>query len=122
MVTCKDCLHCRACHEMYLVAVSQEDDFFERMDAETCEDFKDKYRYIELPKLQFGQTLYLVDDGKIRPLQVTSYTVRPEFGNMIQIHLYRNGFNGCCTLDDFGKTVFLTKEEVEKALKERDRK
>lgn len=39
MATCKDCFHCRACHEMYLVAVSSEDDFYERNDAETCEDF-----------------------------------------------------------------------------------
>lgn len=39
MATCRDCFHCNACHEMWLIAVSQEDDFFERNDAETCEDF-----------------------------------------------------------------------------------
>ena len=39
MASCKDCFHCRACHEMYLIAVAQEDDFFERNDADTCEDF-----------------------------------------------------------------------------------
>lgn len=41
-MTCKDCIHCRACHEMWLIAVSQEDDFFERNDADTCEDFKNE--------------------------------------------------------------------------------
>lgn len=46
--TCKDCYHCRACHEMYLLAVAQEDDFFERHDAETCEDFKNKADYAEV--------------------------------------------------------------------------
>lgn len=47
-MTCKDCVHCRACHEMYLIAVSQEDDFFEINDADTCEDFKHKYSFAEV--------------------------------------------------------------------------
>ena len=47
-MTCKDCIHCRACHEMWLIAVSQEDDFFERNDADTCEDFKHKYSFEEV--------------------------------------------------------------------------
>ena len=47
-MTCRDCIHCNACHEMYLVAVSAEDDFFERNDAETCEDFKNKADFVEV--------------------------------------------------------------------------
>lgn len=77
---------------------------------------------ITLPKLKHKQTLYLIYNKTIKPLQVSSYMIRPEFNNLLQIHLYKNGFNGCCTLDDIGKTVFLTKEEAEKALKERERK
>lgn len=72
---------------------------------------------ITLPKLKHKQTLYLIYNKTIKPLQVSSYMIRPEFNNLLQIHLYKNGFNGCCTLDDIGKTVFLTKEEAEKALK-----
>ena len=72
---------------------------------------------IVLPKLKHKQTLYLIYNKTIKPLQVRSYMIRPEFNNLIQIHLYKNGFNGCCTLDDIGETVFLTKEEAEKALK-----
>ena len=53
-MTCKDCISCRACHEMYLLAVSQEDDFFERHDAETCEDFKNEADYIERVNLLDG--------------------------------------------------------------------
>ena len=48
MATCRDCYHCRACHEMYLVAVAQEDDFFERHDAETCEDFVNTADVVEV--------------------------------------------------------------------------
>ena len=59
MVTCKDCIHCRACHEMYLIAVSQEDDFFERNDAETCEDFKHKYSLVEVKHGEW------IDDMKV---------------------------------------------------------
>lgn len=50
MATCKECFHCSACHEMYLLAVSQEDDFFERHDAETCEDFIDEADVVEVKK------------------------------------------------------------------------
>ena len=71
---------------------------------------------IVLPNLKYGQTVYLVYKNKIVPLGVSSYMIKPEFNNLLQIHLYRNGFNGCCTADDFGKTVFLTKEEAKAAL------
>ena len=49
MATCRNCFHCRACHEMYLVAVAQEDDFFERHDAEACEDFVNTDDVVEIP-------------------------------------------------------------------------
>lgn len=71
---------------------------------------------IILPELKHKQILYLIYNKTIKPLQVSSYTIRPEFNNLLQIHLYKNGFNGCCTTDDIGKTVFFTKEEAEKAL------
>lgn len=71
---------------------------------------------IVLPELKHKQILYLIYNKTIKPLQVNSYIIRPEFNNLLQIHLDKNGFNGCCTTDDIGKTVFLTKEEAEKAL------
>ena len=77
-------------------------------------------RIIILPDLKHKQILYVIDNKKIRPLEVSSYQIRPEFDNLLQIHLYKNGFNGCCTINDIGKTVFLTKEEAEQALKERE--
>lgn len=79
----------------------------------------EKELYAFSHKLKHKQTLYLIYNKTIKPLQVSSYTIRPEFNNLLQIHLYKNGFNGCCTTDDIGKTVFLTKEEAEKALEER---
>lgn len=72
---------------------------------------------IALPELKHRQTVYQIYKNKIMQLEVASYAIRPEFDNLLQIHLYKNGFNGCCTMDDFGKTVFLTKEEAEAALR-----
>lgn len=71
---------------------------------------------IALPELKYKQILYLIYNERVKPLEVSSYTIRPEFNNLLQIHLYKNGFNGCCTTDDIGKTVFLTKEEAQKEL------
>ncbi len=71
---------------------------------------------IALPNLKYRQTVYMIYKGKVHPLEVTSYMIRPEFDNLLQIHLYKNGFNGCCTADDFGKTVFLSEAEARKAL------
>ena len=59
MSTCKDCAHCRACHEMWLIAVSSEDDFFERNDAETCEDFINEADFAEVVRCK--NCKYFVD-------------------------------------------------------------
>ena len=75
---------------------------------------------IVLPALKHKQSVYMIYNNKIKTLEVSSYQIRPEFNNLLQIHLYKDGFNGCCTIDDIGKTVFLTKEEAEQALRKED--
>ena len=69
-----------------------------------------------LPDLKYKQELYVIYEGKIKPLEVSSFMVRPEFDNLVQIHLRKNGFNWSCTMDNIGKTVFYTREEAEQAL------
>lgn len=71
---------------------------------------------IALPDLKHNQEVFVIYKNKVKALGVSSYMIRPEYNNLLQIHLYKNGFNWCCTADDFGKTVFITKEEAEKAL------
>lgn len=75
---------------------------------------------IVLPDLKHRQNLYFLYKGKIKVLEFSSYHIKPEFNNIIQINAYKSGFNGCCNADDIGKTVFLTKEEAKKAIKERE--
>lgn len=84
---------------------------------ESVADYLLENGVIVLPKFKHKQVLWLIYNESIKSLEVSSYMIRPEFNNLLQIHLHKNGFNGCCTLDDIGKTVFLTKEEAEQALK-----
>ena len=82
---------------------------------ESVADYLLENGVIVLPKFKHKQVLWLIYNKTIKPLEISSYMIRPEFNNLLQIHLHKNGFNGCCTLDDIGKTVFLTREEAEQA-------
>jgi hypothetical protein len=56
---------------------------------------------------------------KILKLQVECFV---KYSHMVRVQFFNSGGMFCYT-DDFGKTVFLTREEAEKALiKEREQK
>lgn len=92
-----------------------------------CELFKDKSLYIELPR-KVGDTVYYLNtqyhmalhrntiyEAKVTRIVITS------LGVALVIHIRDE--SGCCEVPDvkdFGKTVFLTREEAEKALAERE--
>lgn len=107
MATCKDC---------YFHYESERYDFCEiytlcinTNNAELhCPKFKDKSKFIELP-CKVGEKIYInFWGGNAVPHEVKD------------ISIYINAFqeeNMCtCRISDFGKTVFLTREEAEKAL------
>lgn len=104
MATCKDCLHVDACLE-------SDKDLI-------CRDYKDSSRFVELP-CKVGDTVYIIAriSGKEEIIQdsVESFTIS-SFVDNTPIIL----FDGIETCDwdssDFGKQVFLTKEEAEQAL------
>lgn len=108
MATCKDCLHVEACLE-------SDKDLI-------CRDYKDSSRFVELP-CKVGDTVYIIAriSGKEEIIQdsVESFTIS-SFVDNTPIIL----FDGIETCDwdssDFGKQVFLTKEQAEQALKERE--
>ena len=115
-MTRKDCIHYDVCYEncdgmdMYALMQSKKVEKF-------CNNFKDKSIYIELP-CKVGDTIYFdtyrrgesigVQPHKVAKVDVVVSTERPF---------------GCVGADiydwQFGKTVFLTREEAEKALEER---
>lgn len=98
MGSCKDCMHEKVC------------DYFEgdlnEEGAENCVYFKDRNKFVELP-CKIGDTVYGIDypRGDIK-------VVVPEEVTGIAIETNCDFYK----LTDFGKTVFLTREEAERAL------
>lgn len=121
-MTCKDCFHYEVCCDEY-----------ELEHAEYCNNFKDKSKVIELP-CRVGDTVYI----KGIPLIISSIYIENEIGFVFQFDcedcykcpFYEDevsfeGEHDCrtqgyleFTVNDIGKTVFLTKEEAEARLKE----
>ena len=78
-----------------------------------CNDFKDRSRFVELP-CKHGDTLFRINNGKIEKGVATAFFYGREF------HIVDCRFPKISTgipFHRFGKTVFLTREEAEQALK-----
>ena len=96
-MTCKDCFHYEACENLLLP--------FEL--DETCSKFTDKSEWVHLP-CKVGDTVYQVDSERIY-----ESTVRNIIYDTDGIAFDERAI---------GKSVFLTREEAEKALAERRQK
>ena len=125
MATCKDCLYWEACNEYrgaFWGHKAQYSSPIINASADSCIFYKDRSRFVELP-CKVGDTVYIIAriSGKEEIIQdsVESFTIS-SFVDNTPIIL----FDGIETCDwdssDFGKRVFLTKEEAEQALKERE--
>ena len=68
-----------------------------------------------------GDTVWDIKYNWVRGSVVTRYDTAQNIGKKYNehIHIIFNGFHGCFNVEDFGKTVFLTKEEAERALEQR---
>lgn len=114
-MTCKDCIHNEVCYGTHID------------DSPTCCDFKDKSRFVELP-CKVGTYVYFITD-------VNGHCFTIKFGRVYEISMTSNDnlflsvaeYDGSDNVVDewnipkcqWGKTVFLAREEAEKALKER---
>lgn len=121
MKTCADCIHCDVCpKESYATDINPYIDFSRRNDVdESCVDFKDKNKCIELPCLP-GDIVYRLD------YSLPLCFMEPERMIIRKVFVEKNGllifdcedcfaFRGA----DLGKdSVFLTKEEAEEKLEE----
>lgn len=121
MANCKECIHYRICLE-YLSFIAKEkfdEPPFPAENAETtCEHFKDRTRIIDLP-CKIGDTVYFI--GKhiycdtIDKISIEKLSDKDVF--------YRAYCEQCrmpLEFEEFGKIAFLTQEEAERALKERE--
>jgi hypothetical protein len=116
-MTCKDCIHYEACEWFGFIYVEEM--------ADDCLRFKPKSRFIESP-CKVGDTLYVISrmkDNRILPFisqyEATSIAIKKK---SIVVYHEMDGYIKLFKSTDFGKTVFLTKEEAEKALEERNKK
>lgn len=119
-MTCKDCVFYKACRAHGVL-------YNEKVETKVmrCPLFKDKSRYIELP-CKVGQTIFFYtcvcdEIGKekfdILEGEVISFSIQKE--GLWAYCRYKCGLTYWhLVVKDFGKTVFLTREEAEQALKE----
>ena len=112
MASCKDCLH----YEFCCAGKSGLPDYV------NCKYFKDRNRFVELP-CKVGDTIYEITERKRNGKWNKVIVERVVNG----IEIGRSGFMTviCGTtitvfLSDLCKTVFFTREEAERALKERE--
>lgn len=113
-MTCKDCIHYEEVCEYNNAA----------LDDKPCAAFKDRSRFVELP-CKVGDTLYTVVRGyKIREWVVTDICFSDYLPISVRVITARDKRNSehIRFADHYlGKTVFLTREEAERALKLKER-
>ena len=123
-MTCKDCIHydlCRSFSRIQLGWHGNSVHYVENME-EICKDFKDRSRFVELP-CKVGDTLFVPTRNLVSEYKIVSFHVCGE-----GIWYRTNVIKGILTrlisdnVEIIGKTVFLTREEAERALKERETK
>ena len=108
MATCKDCLHFEACVDL-LQSMGYTVDG-DGCDADKrCKTFKDRSRFVEVP-CQIGTRIFMIVTKRPKITQ-------PEFSFIKPTYMMESNFFRVCR--NFGKTVFLTREEAEAALAER---
>ncbi len=127
MSKCKDCLHYEACKEIYDIldtTCSGEFDYEEF--ARSCKNFTDRSEWVQLP-CKVGDTVFYFKGGyyigdknrwEICPIKVTEISTKiGRSGKLYPLSIIANGTRYPIT--SIGKTVFLTREEAEKALEEK---
>lgn len=130
MATCAECVHVEVCTnfaKMILDAFDVSEDDAQCLlkkctgDATVCNDFADRSRFVELP-CKVGDTVYVVENiaGEKKIIQDSVETIGiGYYAEGIEIYQF-DGIKTDGYFSDFGKTVFLTKEAAEQALKERE--
>jgi hypothetical protein len=112
MKQCKTCIHEKVC---------EKSKHIENYRIGDCENYKDETRFIELP-CKVGDAVYVIYNNKVIKGKTISLEIVIEKDNISFIA----GVNFFCSISmnkgfTFGNNVFLTKEEAEKALKEKQR-
>ena len=112
MATCKDCVHVEVCR-YYTNELAKAngtplkvEEIEGLPECDDCEHFKDRSRFVELP-CKRGTELF-----RIKQINGKRFITNTALNS--------NTFWNIVMQGEFGKTVFLTREEAEQALKERE--
>ena len=108
-MNCKDCIHQTACSN-FCRGFGQE--------AELCEHFSDKSEWVHLP-CKVGDVVYCYE-----PCFGSDHTSKLKLveKEIVELKTIATVFGLNFDVKSIGKTIFLTKEEAEKALTERSKK
>ena len=118
-MTCQDCVHYEVCEVTY------PDLDLPFVNLEKCRLFKDKSKFIELP-CEVGDMVWFIKFAfsyAKRPIPAMICGMKTFSNNgafTFMALTVENNINRNFTNYDIGRTVFLTKEEAEQALKERE--
>ena len=102
MATCKECVHENVCVIKAMPSAFENT----KWDKEPCDHFKNRAHYIELP-CKMGDKLYIIVTKRPRVYCEKFSFIKQS--RLTYCNLER-------VLKDFGKTVFLTYEDAERAL------
>ena len=131
-MTCKDCIHYDVCGG-YTLSDLDSDVFHYARECRTdeipdieerCNGFKDKSRFVELP-CNVGDTVYYIEGAyykskrqTVTPIKATEMSWKCDgSGRDLGFALIANGTR--YKFSSIGKTVFLTRDDAERALAER---
>lgn len=125
MATCAECVHAEVCRE-YVEGLAEArgvrlcgKGLESILECDDCEHFKDRSRFIELP-YKLGDSIYEPKRHQITEYQIARI-VFYDFGLRMELRLMKGLlFRVEIKQEDIGKVVFLTREEAERALKERE--
>ena len=124
---CIDCIHFDMCADLhaYYKGVDKERVIAFMSDGHSdkleCGHYKDKSLCVELP-CKVGDTVYISDFAEVMEAFASNIKMffnylTKEIENVVDLRIIGN-FSIHKNFEDFGKTVFLTKEEAERKLKE----
>ena len=121
MASCKDCIHYEACESQVPRTFWNSETFYYH-----CKCFKDRTRFVELP-CKVGDVVYSYceDLFRILPYFIEQIIISYDSDSPNNEYVTFNGISSNAselladmdfTIDEIGKTVFLTREEAERAL------
>lgn len=120
-MNCENCLHYDACKTHYSLGTLA-------LINGNCSNYDDRTEWLRLP-CRVGDTVYYFRGGyykknrsnwEITPIKVTEISIKiDKSGRVMPLSIIANGTR--YPISSIGKTVFLSREEAEKALKENDK-